>query len=67
MIAKTQTNKIMNFHDIQSILAITGCGMIAGVLRLQIGFFTLESIRVNKWADYWFVAGVMLVAQRFIL
>ena len=54
-------------QNIQSILAVAGIGMIAYVLRWQIGFFTLESVKVGWKVDAFFVVGAMLVAQRFLL
>ena len=51
----------------QAVLAITGCGMIASVLRWQIGFFTLDSINVAPRTDRLFILGVVLVAQYFFV
>ncbi len=53
-------------HTIQSVLALLGIGMIAYVLRWQIGFCTLESVKVGQRTDVFFTVGSMLIAQRFL-
>ncbi len=52
---------------IQVLLAVAGCGMIARVLRWQVGFCTLDSVEVGWRADFYFTGGVVLVAQYFFV
>ena len=57
----------MDTDTLQAILAVIGFGLVAKTIRWQIGFCFLDSVRLGENADKMFVAGVILIAQNFLL